>query len=516
MKTSAVETAPPEPRERVCLPLAIPIPPYLRDHRIDGKIVMPAVEILQLLAASVKTCRPEAAVCHMGAAKFGHFLQIPEDSSVIEACHELDIHEGGRLVSRLITRSAIPGTGIKRAKVHATVEFTKPKEGRPPLPMDMAAALDGIAREVPAQTLYRELVPFGPAYQNITGSLFLTENGAVARVCAARQPTVSTLLGSPFPFDAALHAACVWGQRFHRFTAFPVGFEARIIVEPTVPGEIYRCRIIPVAATGDDLTFDICIYDAAGGLREAIRGVAMKEILSGRIAAPGWIWSEGAIPLAAIREQCRAVVVVDRKTVADFAALVLTVTERRRLEKLGKKRQTEFLASRLVLKLLSRKLAGVDLATPASAIHTLSPDGIRPRCHVAGTTDPVFCSVSHDSRFAVAVAGDGEIGVDVERVSDRVLKARRIFMSAEELALTEGSPLGIVPASIRVWSIKEGIAKATGRPLAASWRKVKVEGIGRRRSLLSVEEVRYTAFHDTVDDHVFTVVKRESPGAEWA
>ena len=514
MKTSAEETASPQPRERVRLPLTIPIFPYLRDHRIDGKIVLPAVEILQHLAASVKAHRPDGAVCRMGAAKFERFLPIMEDSSVIEACHELEIHENGRLISRLTTRSVIPGTGIKRTMVHARVEFTAQGEDRLPITMDMAAALDGVSFEIPSSELYSELVPFGPAYQNITGSLFLTESGAVAQVCAARQPVVSALLGSPFPFDAALHAACAWGQRFHHLTAFPVGFEERIIVEPTVPGEIYHCRILPVTPSGDDLIFDIWIYDMAGGLREAIRGVVMKEIFPDRIMPPGWVRREAVAPLAAIREQCRALAVVDRRTMADFAALALTEPELEGMEKMGKKRQTDYLAARLALKFLSRKLAGGDMATPASAIHTVSPDGIRPCCIVAGTNDPVFCSLSHDSRFAVAVAGDGEIGADVERVSDRVLKAGPIFMSAEELVLTKWSPLGIVPASIRVWSIKEGIAKATGLPLAESWKKVKIECIGRYGSLLTVEGVRYKAFHDTVDNHIFTVVKPEMPEVE--
>lgn len=443
----------------------------------------------------------------MGAAKFERFLPIPENSSVIEACHELEIYEDGRLVSRLTTRSVIPGTDIKRTSVHATVEFTAPKEGRPPLPMDMAAALDGVSYEIPAQILYRELVPFGPAYQNIMGGLFLAESGAVAKICAAGHAAASAPLGSPFPFDAALHAACAWGQRFHHLTAFPVGFEERIIIEPTVPGESYHCRVLPVVTTGDDLTFDIWIYDAKGGVREAIRGVAMKEIFPGRIMPPGWVQREEAAPLAAIRGQYRAVAVVDRRTMADFAALALTAPEGERLEKMGKKRQTDFLAARLALKFLSRKLFA-DWTTPASAIQTVSPNGINPCCTVAGTNDPVFCSVSHDSRFAVAVAGEEEIGVDVERLSDKVVKARRIFMGGEELALTEASPLGIVQASIRVWSIKEGIAKATGRSLAESWRKVKVERIERCRSLLTVEGIRYTAFHDTVEDHVFTAVKR--------
>jgi hypothetical protein len=292
MKISTVEMPPPEPRERVRLPLTIFIAPYLRDHRIGGKIVVPAVEILQCLAASVNSCCPAVVVCSMGTAKFGHFLPIPEDASIIEACHELDIQAGGRLVSRLITRSAIPGTVITRLKVHATVEFVEPQAGGLPFSMDMAAALEGDPCKISAPTLYRELVPVGPAYQNITGSLFLTEGGAMAQVCAAVAPLAAAPLGSPFPFDAALHAACVWGQRFRHLTTFPVGFAARVIVKPTVPGETYHCRVLPRATIGDDLTFDIGIYDLAGGLREAIRGVAMKDISGGPMPPPAWVRSK--------------------------------------------------------------------------------------------------------------------------------------------------------------------------------------------------------------------------------
>ncbi|OIP92165.1 MAG: hypothetical protein AUK24_01980 [Syntrophaceae bacterium CG2_30_49_12] len=137
-------------------------------------------------------------------------------------------------------------------------------------------------------------------------------------------------------------------------------------------------------------------------------------------------------------------------------------------------------------------------------------DGIHPRCPILGGRDTAFCSVSHDRRYVIAVAGNEEIGVDVEMVSDRVLKARHCYMKEEEMTLTETSPLGLVQASTRVWSIKEGVAKATDRPLAESWKRVKVNDIGQNRSRLAVEGTRYVAFHDTVDDHIFTMVKRES------
>jgi phosphopantetheinyl transferase len=177
---------------------------------------------------------------------------------------------------------------------------------------------------------------------------------------------------------------------------------------------------------------------------------------------------------------------------------------------MGRKRQNNFLAARLALKHLSRKLAGDDLVTPASEISTMMPDNIHPRCHVPGGMDPEYCSVSHDGRFAVAVAGNEEMGVDVEYVSDRVLKSRHCYMSKEEMALTEKSSLGILRASIRIWSIKECVTKATGKPLAASWSSTEVKEVGLSRSYLTAEGARYSAFHDDVDNHIFTLVKRES------
>ena len=500
---------PPRVRDRIRFPLAIPIQPYLKDHHFYGKIILPAGEILQRLAGSLQSYRPDAPIRYMHSASFDRFLLIDRDSSIIDAWHELEVYENGRLSSRLTTTELITGTTIKRTKVHAVVDFTEPGEADAPLPMDIASTLEGICREIPAQELYRDLVPFGPAYQNIKGILFLSENGAVCRVLGAEHPAISDPLGSPFPFDAALHAACAWGQRFHDIVAFPVGFAKRSVEKPTVPGELYHCRILPVSSTGEALRFDLWIYDLDGNLREEIRGVMMKDVSGGRVRPPDWVLCQGTVPLANILKHCRALSIIDGKTIADFAVKALSLPERERFEKMGKKRQRSYLSARLALKQLSRKLSGMDRTTPASDIHTMMPDGIHPSCPVPVSKAPLFCSVSHDPRFSIAVASNEKIGVDVEKVSDRVLKHRYIFMGEEEMALTEISPLGVIPASIRVWSIKEGISKATDRHLAESWKTVKVDDIGWSRSHLTVNGTRYTAFHDTVDDHIVTLVKKE-------
>ena len=236
----------------------------------------------------------------------------------------------------------------------------------------------------------------------------------------------------------------------------------------------------------------------------------MRDIFNGRVKPPMWVQNDGTFPLAEIRRHCRAAVVIDHDTIADFAVKALSGNESERIKHMGKRRQQNFLAARLALKFLSRKLSGDDRVKPASEIHTVMEDRIHPRCPILGGRDTAFCSVSHDRRYVIAVAGDEGIGVDVERISDRILKVRHGYMGKEEMALTEASPLGVVEASIRVWSIKEGVSKATDMPLEKSWKQVSVDDVGRNASRLNVEGIGYAAYHDTVDDHIFTLVKREA------
>ncbi|MBA4396444.1 MAG: hypothetical protein C0394_03555 [Syntrophus sp. (in: bacteria)] len=512
-------TSPATPSEvtgRVRLPLSIPVRPYLKDHHFLGIIMLPAVEILQHLAASLQAFRPETPVRSMRRASFDRFLEIDGHADVIDAWHELESHANGRLTSSLLNIITSQGTdanlspcaAIKRTKVHAVVDFTVSGESGPPLPMDLAAALDGMVFGIPAQALYRDLVPFGPAFQNVTDTIFLNENGALCNVLAAKHPASVEPLGSPFPLDGALHAACAWGQRFHHRVTFPVGFEARNIHQSTVPGELYHATILPLSTAGNVLRFDIRIYNGEGDLCEEIRGVTMKDVFRGRVQPPDWVLSKETPPLANIRQHCRAVSVIELNALAPFAARALSPLEQERFERMGKVRRKSYLAGRLALKHLARKLAQGDSVTPASAIHTTMPDGKRPCCPVPGSDSPVFCSLSHDRRYAIAVADEEAIGVDVEKISARVLKAGRIYMEKEELALTAASSLGEMEASMRVWCIKEGIAKMMDRPLAACWASVRVQATGRFESRLSVDGIPYRAFHDTVDAHLFTLVKK--------
>jgi hypothetical protein len=105
-------------------------------------------------------------------------------------------------------------------------------------------------------------------------------------------------LGSPFPFDGSLHAACAWAQRYCGIVAFPVGFAERVIVQPIAPGEEALCTVIPVSVHEGTIRFDIWLHDQNGRLREMAKGVAMKDVFGGRITPPAWVRSISPVRLA--------------------------------------------------------------------------------------------------------------------------------------------------------------------------------------------------------------------------
>ena len=85
------------------------------------------------------------------------------------------------------------------------------------------------------------------------------------------------------------HAGCVWSQRFFGIVAFPVGFDKRVIYNPTVEHKDYAARVIPQYQTHGTLGFDIWITDNQGDLCETVSGVMMRDVSGGTITPPAWI-----------------------------------------------------------------------------------------------------------------------------------------------------------------------------------------------------------------------------------
>ncbi|GAB6267558.1 MAG: polyketide synthase dehydratase domain-containing protein [Smithella sp.] len=267
----------------------IEIPSYLRDHHLEGKVILPAVESLIVLVRVVKTNYPQMEISCLKSAIFSRFLTIIPDIERQPVFVDVE-NSGENVIAASLLTSIKSKTGtISREVEHARLEFcvAGPKEICTP-PFHVVNKLKGDCISVPSATIYRELVPFGAAYQNIIGDLSVSPEGALAYISGGNNEADEDLLGSPFPLDAVMHTACVWGQRFAGIVSFPVGFEKRIIYQKTKKGEEYMGRVVPVSITKESLLFDAWIYKD-DVMCEYIKGVKMKDVTKGRICPPDWI-----------------------------------------------------------------------------------------------------------------------------------------------------------------------------------------------------------------------------------
>jgi hypothetical protein len=265
----------------------------LQDHCFDGKAVFPAVEALITLASAVKSHHPQAMFNHLAAAHFPKILAIPSSGERQNVQIEIAAQESA-ICASLLTLIHVKNSTIRRTLEHAKVTFVQQTVlPEPEMSFQAARKLENEYIRVPAVSIYRELIPFGLSYQNIIGDLSVSPEGALADISGGGGDADDSFLGSPFVLDAAMHAACVFGQRFAGIVPFPVGFDERIIYTPTRKGATYLARIAPVDVTPDLLIFDAWIFDQNGAICEGIRGLRMRDITQGRLKPPAWI-KEGA------------------------------------------------------------------------------------------------------------------------------------------------------------------------------------------------------------------------------
>lgn len=271
-------------------PVAIAVQPWFADHCFNGKTVLPAVETMLLLAAGVGAEHPEIDIRVMENVRFARFLEIPAGSISVEALIEYERKANGSILAKLLSRRQC--TGMTRLQEHGEILFSPARENRGHAPGLAPEPPADSAITIPAEQVYRELVPFGPSYHTLRDVLHLAGQSAWGTLKAPALPIPETAgknLGSPFPLDGAFHAACVLGQRSVDFVPFPVGFAHRIIARPTQPGGSYRTRVELLSLTQDELVFDLGIFDSQGQVYESVTGVRMRDVSGGRIKPPDWL-----------------------------------------------------------------------------------------------------------------------------------------------------------------------------------------------------------------------------------
>lgn len=270
------------------LPVNIAVLPYMRDHVFQGNPVFPAVESMQLLAVTVQKSFPDLDVMNLTAVAFDKFLVLPPREEILEAGVDIEKIPDGGVRTKLITRMRLGTSGMTRIKEHARVCFFPRQKSSEVSDVPVAQKITP-EMAVPPDRVYRELVPFGPAYQNLSGRVGLSHAAAIAEISAPKLPSTGGPLGSSFVLDAAFHVACVWGQRYSGFIGFPVGFDSRIVMKATKTGGKYRAHLCPVSTGSNENVYNLWIYGPDNGIFEIVKGLRMRDVSGGRMKPPGWI-----------------------------------------------------------------------------------------------------------------------------------------------------------------------------------------------------------------------------------
>jgi phosphopantetheinyl transferase len=203
-----------------------------------------------------------------------------------------------------------------------------------------------------------------------------------------------------------------------------------------------------------------------------------------------------------LQSACLGMILLDMETISPVEEHLFTPREAARAVRMGPRRRKGFAAARVALKRLVRQLNLVEKDIPDRTIETLSPDGVKPCLNDSG----IYCSVSHCGRLVVAVAHRHPIGVDLEMVSDKVIRTKHLFMSPKESELISLSGLGPQRAATRAWTTKEAAAKALGLQLFQALREIEVVSVGEEEGMMRYREKTYPVRHAEGDEYVMTLI----------
>ena len=154
---------------------------------------------------------------------------------------------------------------------------------------------------------------------------------------------------------------------------------------------------------------------------------------------------------------------------------VLNADERRAAERYKvRSRREQAIVSRALLRMaLSHRLG----RGPETWRFETSPRG-RPRLAIGQGVDEVDFNISHtDGCIACAIARNARVGVDVEtrdRLRDIEEVASRFLSPSEAQAVSRMSKAAAETALLRLWTLKEALAKGIGIGMALDFRAIEL------------------------------------------
>jgi KR domain/Polyketide synthase dehydratase domain/Polyketide synthase dehydratase N-terminal domain len=258
--------------------------PFLRDHVIGGRAVLPMACSLAWIANAAEQVAPG---CRFAAWREHRVLKgiVFDDSLAGEHC--LDLRETARSEHEITFEAMIWSQAAGgRARYHYSAELTL-RDAVPEPPR--FAAIDLAEREpIAGPALYGDGTLFhGPAFRGVERVLNITPARVTMRCLVPAVPPgdqgqfpVQTL--NPFVADVQLQSLVIWARRFRGVASLPLRSQRGEHFRPVPPGEPFYVTTLVRSDSGSAVVADIVAHDRAGLLFARLAGgeVTLSEALN--------------------------------------------------------------------------------------------------------------------------------------------------------------------------------------------------------------------------------------------
>ncbi len=462
--------------------------PFLKDHAFHGRIVTPAVLFLEMIGENALLLFPDYHMTSIKRIDFKGFLWLNEDKAtqVMTEIKVSDFKSDSVTIEGTIYYEHFNKTRqIKRKRMIAIFEaLLKPANYQADLYYQFPFFLisDQIIEK---EEIYPDLVGLGESFNQLDSVLQLSPEKGITGLLLKTDDKKQTesmnwLLGDPFIRDSAYHLASIFGN--HVMGGFNVPFSmSGIHFHKALKDKSYFCLAQVIEHTSKESTYSLKIIDNHGLVVESysrisytysvnIRNDPVHELIKKRMARIGELESltqsiQQYIPDVGIW----SVNMVQK--IESFLLKHLTNDEIAIYKKyLRKKSQVEFLGGRLLSKLclLQTMKKKVTSMSDFTDLNIKRSDNGSPELFVQGYPKKMpFFSISHKNDYIFCITHPSrKVGIDVEGVSERLIKVKEKYVSGEEetLLLTDSpdardSHSSLIRRYTELWASKESIVK---------------------------------------------------------
>ena len=428
--------------------LSLESDPWIADHAIDGKPVLPGVIGLEMMAAVAAMAQPGQR--YEGATNVSYKAPVKlHGDATTNVIVTATPGPNGVDCTLSSSRTARTGRVIETEHFSATVLWSTDAVADLP-PMGMPD------HSVSSEDIYKRFF-HGPSFQVLNGVTAATSDGLMVDGSVRHMSIAGGLQTIPLVLEAAFQAAGLHGMMINGVMALPQAI--RTVV---VHGSVRDDEALQLTVRKDGDAYDVDVTGENGRIL-SLRGFEMVDagpLPPGHgFEPPGGGWTPAVIAR------------IKSKDSSQGAKALLTEREVQAIGQRGnQKRQSDRLLGRMAAKRAVAQLTGMD---PQSFRIENRASG-EPYAVGADGSEMPHVSISHRDGEAIAVATNrGRAGVDLEVVESRAPSFSETWFRSSEREMCQGDPR----RESQVWAIKEAVLKALGTGMQLNPRDVEVMDI---------------------------------------